>query len=355
MDLLENRPQTRGCREVRRSSRVLCSIGFVWVAALMVPAAAAASSSPTSGGGSSTRPAVVGNLIPCPAPGCTPPRTCTPVDSKLYSIEFLDWGNAAYWPGWNIARGVALSRPETYPESAGGYVLDGFGGVHPFRQVTNPPPATGGPWWPGWDIARGIATMPNGNGGYIVDAWGGIHPFAINGKTPPPAVPSGYWPGWDIAAEYHDPSRWQRRLRSRRLGWTPPLHHRRYITTQRRRLARPIPSRHRLGVRHLLFCRPPSPIRSCSRRLRWAPPVRTPHPRPVRPLLAWIGPRTWPQYRQPLPPGSRRLRRTPPIRFCPLRGVTRAARGLSLTGRASTMLEAGFFAQGSHAGAMLRR
>ena len=103
------------------------------------------------------------------------------------------WGSAAplaqavSWPGWDIARGVAVQDG-----AAGGYVLDGWGGVHNFGKA---PQVTAGAYWPGWDIARGIALRPDGVSGYVLDGWGGIHPF---GGAPPVAA-TAYWPGWDIA------------------------------------------------------------------------------------------------------------------------------------------------------------
>jgi CHAP domain len=103
------------------------------------------------------------------------------------------WGSAApvaqavSWPGWDIARGVAVQ-----PGAAGGYVLDGYGGLHPFG--TAPPAATTASW-PGWDIARAIALRPDGVSGYVLDGWGGVHPF---GGAPVVAT-TAYWPHWDIA------------------------------------------------------------------------------------------------------------------------------------------------------------
>ena len=95
------------------------------------------------------------------------------------------------WPGWNIARGMALT-----PDGKGGYVLDGWGGVHPFGTAQ----PVNGNFWPGWDIARGIALRADGKSGYVLDAWGGLHPFGVPGDTPPPVTGlTGYWPGWDIA------------------------------------------------------------------------------------------------------------------------------------------------------------
>ena len=103
----------------------------------------------------------------------------------------------AYWPGWDIARGVAV-----LPDGAGGYTLDGYGGLHPFVVGAGgtPPAARGGPYWNGWDAARGVALMPNGQGGYVVDLFGGIHRFRIGASAlPPNPHGSPYWVGDDRA------------------------------------------------------------------------------------------------------------------------------------------------------------
>jgi hypothetical protein len=109
-------------------------------------------------------------------------------------------GNA-YWPGWNIARSVAM-----FPDGTGGVVLDAFGGVHPFAAGANPqPPAamTSG-YWPGWDIARSLVVLPTSTSaayrGYVLDAYGGMHPFSSAGTSPPPAIATPYYaPGLDSA------------------------------------------------------------------------------------------------------------------------------------------------------------
>ncbi|MBV8951641.1 MAG: carboxypeptidase regulatory-like domain-containing protein, partial [Actinobacteria bacterium] len=76
---------------------------------------------------------------------------------------------APYWSGWDIARGAALRADES-----GGYVLDGFGGIHPFQSTgAAPPPVVSSSYWNGWDIARGITLVPSGTGGYVVDGYGG--------------------------------------------------------------------------------------------------------------------------------------------------------------------------------------
>jgi len=105
--------------------------------------------------------------------------------------------NVSAWPGWDIARGVALRYDGT-----GGYTLDGFGGLHPFGigTATLPPVTHDGPYWPGWDAARGLALTPNNQGGYIVDLSGGIHRFRIgSGALPPRVNGSPYWSGVDYA------------------------------------------------------------------------------------------------------------------------------------------------------------
>ncbi|HZR14769.1 MAG TPA: peptidoglycan recognition protein [Acidimicrobiia bacterium] len=93
---------------------------------------------------------------------------------------------SAYFPGWQIVRAVKL-----LPGGGGGYVLDGYGGLHPFGSA----PVVYGSYWPGWDIARDFTLLPSGRGGYVLDAWGGLHPFGVA----PPIARTTFWPGWDIA------------------------------------------------------------------------------------------------------------------------------------------------------------
>jgi Glycosyl hydrolases family 18 len=94
---------------------------------------------------------------------------------------------SASWPGWSIVRGIAMA-----PGGQGGWVLDGFGGVHPFGAA---PALSTSAYWARWDIARGVAVGPGGQGGYVVDGWGGVHPVG----AAPPVPASAYWPRWDIA------------------------------------------------------------------------------------------------------------------------------------------------------------
>src|SRR6266849_1089172 len=108
----------------------------------------------------------------------------------------------AYWPGWDIARKVVI-----FADGTGGYVMDAYGGLPAFG-INGPPPAsvaklatTG--YWPGWNIARDVVLVPGdgGHAGYVLDGFGGLHPFhpTTDGSTMPAAIATAYWSGWDIA------------------------------------------------------------------------------------------------------------------------------------------------------------
>ncbi len=99
--------------------------------------------------------------------------------------------------GWDIARDVAL-LPGSTATQAQGYTLDGWGGLHPFGGA---PPTWGGGYWPNWDIAKRVALLSDGTGGYILDGWGGLHAFAVGGNPMPPAIRGAYWPHWNIARD----------------------------------------------------------------------------------------------------------------------------------------------------------
>ncbi|HEX6539132.1 MAG TPA: VCBS repeat-containing protein, partial [Candidatus Dormibacteraeota bacterium] len=103
-----------------------------------------------------------------------------------------------YGQGFDIARGLALRA-----DGKSGYVLDGWGGVHPFGAAGDmPPPVAATGWWPGWDIATDLQLRPDGVSGYVLDGFGGIHPFGASGDMPPGVQVTGYWSGWDIAHRF---------------------------------------------------------------------------------------------------------------------------------------------------------
>jgi len=80
-----------------------------------------------------------------------------------------------------------------------GYVLDGFGGLHPFHPTTDGsamPTALTTAYWQGNDIARSAWFVPgSATDGYTLDGFGGAHPFG----AAPSLSGAPYWPGQDIA------------------------------------------------------------------------------------------------------------------------------------------------------------
>lgn len=110
-----------------------------------------------------------------------------------------------YWRGANLARDLWLA-PASTATSASGYVLDAYGGLHPFwsAKAAAPPPMAVYGYWRGQDVARSMFFLPSATAstgtGYTLDAFGGIHPFAASGQaTPAPIGAYAYWPGQDVA------------------------------------------------------------------------------------------------------------------------------------------------------------
>jgi hypothetical protein len=104
---------------------------------------------------------------------------------------------SGYWPGWLIANDIAVC-----PGGGGGYVLDGFGGIHGFGSQDGKNP-TSSAYWPGWDIARGlVVTGADCDSGYMLDGFGGVHPWdsnGVNGTSTAPEVQTPlYLPGQDV-------------------------------------------------------------------------------------------------------------------------------------------------------------
>jgi hypothetical protein len=100
---------------------------------------------------------------------------------------------SGYWNGWDIARAIVAR-----PDGKGTYVLDGWGGVHLGRTPgSDASPATSASgYWPGWDIARDIALDPTDpSRGWVLEGFGGLHPFG--GAGVPKVL--GYHSGVDSA------------------------------------------------------------------------------------------------------------------------------------------------------------
>jgi hypothetical protein len=102
---------------------------------------------------------------------------------------------APYWPGWNIARGIAANQPAMSCVVE----VDGWGGIHQLDWPVSPATVVGAPYWPTWDIARDVILMPDCSGGYVLDGWGAMHPFGLGHAPPPPITTGPYWRGWDVA------------------------------------------------------------------------------------------------------------------------------------------------------------
>ena len=85
-----------------------------------------------------------------------------------------------------------------------GYVLDWHGRLHILGEARV---TSGEPYFPGADMAREVVLVegPEGGvmGGYVLDGWGGLHPFMVEGAEMPPPAGAGkpYWDGFDIARD----------------------------------------------------------------------------------------------------------------------------------------------------------
>jgi len=107
--------------------------------------------------------------------------------------------------GFDIARGVTL-LPKTTTSIPGGFVLDGYGGMHPFGSAPSSTNNYGTPYWPNWDIARSVTSWTHATtswtylptdyvGGWVLDGYGGLHYY----QSAPTVGSNVYWQNWDIA------------------------------------------------------------------------------------------------------------------------------------------------------------
>jgi hypothetical protein len=105
---------------------------------------------------------------------------------------------APYWPGRDIARGVAIRADGT-----GGYIADAWGGLHAFGIGANTlaPPAADAPYWMGWKIVRGVAVLPDAVDGLVLDGWGGLHHVTFC----PGQCPDDVQPALPIRAAFYYP------------------------------------------------------------------------------------------------------------------------------------------------------
>ncbi len=103
--------------------------------------------------------------------------------------------------GTDIARGIVL-LPKTTTSGPGGYILDGQGGMHPFGVA---PTLTNSAYFTS-DIARGATSWTYATtswryratdyvGGWVIDGYGGLHYY----QSAPNVGSNVYWQNWDIA------------------------------------------------------------------------------------------------------------------------------------------------------------
>ncbi|HVH63538.1 MAG TPA: glycosyl hydrolase family 18 protein, partial [Candidatus Dormibacteraeota bacterium] len=94
-----------------------------------------------------------------------------------------------YFPGQDVAKKITL-----LPDAGGGYVLDAFGGLHPWSVAGHALPSgiAAYGYWPGQNIARDMWLAPSSSAssasGYVLDAYGGFHPFWTRGASAPAPV-----------------------------------------------------------------------------------------------------------------------------------------------------------------------
>jgi hypothetical protein len=82
----------------------------------------------------------------------------------------------------DLARDLALAP------RGGGWVLDAWGGIHPFGGA---PRLAAPAYWPGRDRARSLAVHGDGRSGYVLDDRGTLHPFGGAARVATPLLPPG--------------------------------------------------------------------------------------------------------------------------------------------------------------------
>jgi outer membrane protein assembly factor BamB len=125
-------------------------------------------------------------------PGCTKSKADGLVlwgDGSVHGFGAYNAVPAAWqvlFPRADIGRAIVAKAG-----TSSGYVLDGWGGTHPFGGA---PAAPSSAYAPGADLWRGAVLRADGTSGWSVDAWGGIHTF---GGAPRASSPF-YAPGFAI-------------------------------------------------------------------------------------------------------------------------------------------------------------
>jgi hypothetical protein len=118
-------------------------------------------------------------------------------------LEISPW-----WPGWDIARDFEFTQQYDGTSKAAGFILSGYGSLHRFASsgAVVPQAIDDGPYWPNFDIARDLELSTDGPGqaaGLILSGWGSLHAWSTTGLESPATPTDGpWWPGWDIARDF---------------------------------------------------------------------------------------------------------------------------------------------------------
>ena len=87
--------------------------------------------------------------------GGTNGATITLIGAGTCTVQADQAGDSTYNPAPTVVQSFTVSLPH----ATGGFVLDEFGGLHPFGLHGHPAPAVphGLPYWKGHDMAQGLA------------------------------------------------------------------------------------------------------------------------------------------------------------------------------------------------------
>jgi hypothetical protein len=80
-----------------------------------------------------------------------------------------------------LPRGVQTVATVLRHDGNGGYMMDSWGGIHPFSYPGRPlpPKPTNAPYWPGKPYAKSLQLFSDDSGGEVTDVLGKVHTFSI--------------------------------------------------------------------------------------------------------------------------------------------------------------------------------
>jgi hypothetical protein len=112
-----------------------------------------------------------------------------------------DIDEGPWWPDWDIARDLEVAQYAGDPGNARGWILSGWGSIHPWSTVdlANPSGVSDYSYWEGWDIARDLEILGDPTPfGWTLSGWGSLHDFG----SATPVTDGPFFEGWDIARDH---------------------------------------------------------------------------------------------------------------------------------------------------------